>query len=194
MNIQEDVVTKLGKLSDLFSDSSKIKVLHFNSTEEPLSYYFISLAIDLENKQTYLGGKSFMEIMLDILKEKYDNTRQIELEYQGTIDKLDDYRPSGMNFLESILLNPYRQGERDDTRSHYAYKHYVRNCFYDWMHEVDWEGRTDIIKVSDVSFTPKKSLKTLLEVSGFSKDIIPYVHIVRSVRQPVGSTIIYVGA
>lgn len=194
MNIQEDIFSTLNNLSDLFSDTSKIKVLHFNSTEEPLSYYFISLNIDLQKKQSYLGGKSFIDIMLIILEEKYDKTRKIELEYQGIIDKLDDHKPGGMYLLETILLNPYQVGEPSDTRSHFAYKHYVRNCFYDWCHDVDWQGRVDIIKVKDALFTPKKSLKTLLEANGLSKETIPHAHVVRCVRHPVGDTIYYVGS
>lgn len=196
MNIEKDIFKKLNELSDLFSDHSKVKVVHIPSiTEEPLSYYFVFIpTIDLEKKQSYLGQKSFIGLMLDILEEKYDKTRKFELEYSGTMDELDDYKPGSMYLLEEVLLNPYEPGERDDTRSYYAYKHYVRNCFYDWYHSVDWKGRTDIVKVNDISFTPKKSLKSLLELKGFSKSIIPFVHIIRCIRHPVGDTVHYFSA
>lgn len=191
MNIEKDILNQLKERSDFFSDSLNVKVLHIPSTKEPLSYYFILLEIDLEKKQSFLRNISFMELMKDVL-DKHDNTREIELEYQGTIENLDDYKP--WCFLEQVLLNPYKADEEWDTRSYYAYKHYIRNCFYDWYHDVDWKGRTDIVQVNDISFTPKKSLKTFLEVNSFSKDIIPKVHIVRCVRQPVGETICYVGS
>ncbi|MFZ2205117.1 MAG: hypothetical protein WAV23_00805 [Minisyncoccia bacterium] len=132
-----------------------------------------------------------MELMKDVL-DKRDNTREIELEYQGTIEHLDDHKP--WCFLEQVLLNPYKEDESYDTRSYYAYKDYKKNVFYDWYHDVGWKGRTDIVQVNDASFTPKKSLKTFLEVNGFSKDIIPKVHIVRCVRHPVGEKIYYVGS
>ncbi len=193
MNIEKNILDQLKERTDLFSDSLNVKVLHIPSSEEPLSYYFILLGIDLEKKQSFLRNISFMELMKDVLSN-YDNTREIELTYQGKIERLDDYKPGDMYLLENVLLNPYKAGERDDTRSYFAYKHYVRNCFYDWMHEVDWKERTDIVKVNDISFTPKKSLKTLLEMNGFSKDVISRVHIVRCVRHPIGKEICYVGS
>ncbi|MCX6754886.1 MAG: hypothetical protein NTU81_03615 [Candidatus Nomurabacteria bacterium] len=177
MKIKENITTKLTKSLGLFFDPSEIKLLHLQSTEGPLSYYFIFLGIDLEENQSYLDSKSLIKIMMETLNKEYGNDNQVNLEYQGTFKKLDEYIPNVMYLLETVLLNPYKEDEQKETRSYFAYKHYRRNCFYDWIHEVDWKERIDIVKVNDISFTPKKSLKTLLEINGFSKTIIPNIYI-----------------